>query len=916
MRFDWRWLAGIFALLVGCSTAQGWNVNVSICNWDQVRVNTIRDTVYLDGGSLWWKRDLADGTSNLANDGNNNGLLYYLNLTTSFDTTTSNLTALFGNVSKAGGIANNIAPTYRDGVMFANDNELYLYGGLLRLTDSQDPPAGNSVLGYERYQYGPDRESWQPGFIINNLDNGVTRYVTNGAGVSAPSEYLGFYFSGMRGKDWGPIYVDDESANVTSDRMIKVDMSSMRANKWSNLSLPSYVPARANSELVWVPVAESGVLVAIGGVINSVTIFSSQGLTSAQQNASKRASPGFMETVSVYDVSGDKWYLQNTTGDIPRQLTQFCSVYASAADGSSHNIYIYGGYDGLSKESTPSDDVYVLSLPSFSWIKLYSGNSTQGRSGHRCVKPYPDQMFVLGGVHLDPTHCLDGGVIRVFNLNTGRFQNTYSPTVWSDYKVPDLVTAVIGGDSKGGATKVSPTSWTNSSLADVFKTKYTKTISTWYPYNSTTSSSPTITPVPATGSSFPRWAGAIIGVIVGLLLISGVVIFWCVRRRRKLQESQSTSEQSARPWILRWMHTGGSTTGVPKSGDATASTGYSAFADESNITPATAVSPWSVEAGGDPVYEMLGHTTAFPVELPTPYNNYPLPSPVSTSGVSGTDQVSPITVSTPSTEGEPSPVRAPHHRHVSSLSTVPTIANVMREENGHRQTYRTTLTEILSHSSEHPYTFEAFVDFLAKNHCLETLEFISEVKHYRESYKLSLARFSVLGEDTPDKEVWCNGGLYAQVLDHWDIPPNNPMSVEQAFLLAARGGGLALRRPDIGVLVEGAKADLVVFDGTSPNMLGWDNPVAAVILHSNPGDVEHVLVNGEFRKRDFKLVVPGNHAQIRQRFLASAKRIQEIWKKMPPPVLVGPFPYTPGVNYSDAVTADVVRGWENGYLSS
>ncbi|GIJ92652.1 hypothetical protein Asppvi_001930 [Aspergillus pseudoviridinutans] len=158
--------------------------------------------------------------------------------------------------------------------------------------------------------------------------------------------------------------------------------------------------------------------------------------------------------------------------------------------------------------------------------------------------------------------------------------------------------------------------------------------------------------------------------------------------------------------------------------------------------------------------------------------------------------------------------------------------------------------------------------------------------------------------------------LYAQVLDHWDIPPNNPMSVEQAFLLATRGGGLALRRPDIGVLVEGAKADLVVFDGTSPNMLGWDDPVAAVILHSNPGDVEHVLVNGEFRKRDFKLVVPDNLAQIRQRFLASARRIQEIWKQMPPPVLEGPFPYTPDVNYSDAVTADVVRGWENGCLSS
>lgn len=139
-------------------------------------------------------------------------------------------------------------------------------------------------------------------------------------------------------------------------------------------------------------------------------------------------------------------YLQNTTGDIPPQLTQFCSIHASAQDGSSHNIYIYGGYDGLSMENTPSDDVYVLSLPSFSWIKLYSGNTTHGRSGHRCVKPYPDQMLVLGGVHLDPTHCLDGGVIQVFNLNTGRFQNTYNPNVWNEYKVPDLITTVIGGE--------------------------------------------------------------------------------------------------------------------------------------------------------------------------------------------------------------------------------------------------------------------------------------------------------------------------------------------------------------------------------------------------------------------------------------------------------------------------------------
>ena len=76
------------------------------------------------------------------------------------------------------------------------------------------------------------------------------------------------------------------------------------------------------------------------------------------------------------------------------------------------------------------------------------------------------------------------------------------------------------------------------------------------------------------------------------------------------------------------------------------------------------------------------------------------------------------------------------------------------------------------------------------------------------------------------------------------------MSVNQAFLLATRNGGLALKRPDLGVIAPGAKADIVVFKGDSPNMIGWVDPVAAVILHSNVGDVEHVLVNGQFKKKE------------------------------------------------------------------
>ncbi|THU82128.1 Metallo-dependent hydrolase [Dendrothele bispora CBS 962.96] len=158
-------------------------------------------------------------------------------------------------------------------------------------------------------------------------------------------------------------------------------------------------------------------------------------------------------------------------------------------------------------------------------------------------------------------------------------------------------------------------------------------------------------------------------------------------------------------------------------------------------------------------------------------------------------------------------------------------------------------------------------------------------------------------------------GLFRQTVNRWKIPKNSPMSVNQAFLLATRAGGLALRRPDVGVIQVGAKADIVVFDGSSPNMLGWTDPVAAVILHSNVGDVEHVLVNGEWRKKDRQLVLKEglnmSKDEVEEKFLESAKRIQEVWMQTPLPDLEGEF--QPGVLYADTDVEDVVRGNGTGY---
>ncbi|KAL4779669.1 hypothetical protein BJX76DRAFT_340214 [Aspergillus varians] len=682
----WR-LAVLAGTLVGSSQAQTWRnqVNISMCNWGKFRANTIRDTVYLDGGSLSFQLGYDTGEVQWDNRNNNEGLVYYLNLSSSFNTETSNLTALFGSIEKAGGIAGNLAPNYNDGVMLANDDKFYLYGGLLIPTDSQDYPPADTVLAYERYQYGPYLTDWRPQFISSNLGNDITRYVTNGAGVSAPSENLGFYVSGMRSPDWGPIF-DNETASNLSQYMITVDMSEMRHPEFSNESIPAYVPARANAEAVWVPVSASGIVVLIGGVTYPESL-SPDGLRDDQEQESERISPEFIQTVSVYDIDSKSWYNQNTTGDAPPQLTEFCSVYASASDGSSHNIYIYGGYDGLSPQHRPSDDVYVLSLPSFKWIHLYSGDSrTYGRKQHKCVKPYPDKMLVLGGVAVGSRACVD--MVRVFNLNTGRFQEGYNPTDWSEYQVPDLVTGSIGGDGRGGATQTSPEeSWTNSSLADVFAASYTKTIATWYPYNTTTdrNTTATTTTIPSSGGGgFPGWAGAVIGVVLGVLALAGLIAFWFLRGRRQ-RGSRRQSEVSGRgARVMNWVNAGGAFAPPGPKDPENSTTVSGGLTNETSTlaspTEPIVVSQITAEAGGDPVYEMQGHSTStYAVELPTPYNNDqnteqntdPEPSP---SASVPTGYTSPVSPDVPQERDADTPSRPGHQRNASSLSTAPSFS--------------------------------------------------------------------------------------------------------------------------------------------------------------------------------------------------------------------------------------------------
>ena len=69
-----------------------------------------------------------------------------------------------------------------------------------------------------------------------------------------------------------------------------------------------------------------------------------------------------------------------------------------------------------------------------------------------------------------------------------------------------------------------------------------------------------------------------------------------------------------------------------------------------------------------------------------------------------------------------------------------------------------------------------------------------------------------------------------------------------------------------------AKADVLVWRCDRMNMTGWTDSVAAVVLHANIGDIEHVMVDGRWRKRDGGVSAAAERAGEGQRAVSGERR--------------------------------------------
>ncbi|KAK4683263.1 hypothetical protein QC764_123530 [Podospora pseudoanserina] len=546
-------------------------VNVTLCQWREPRVAVIRDRLFLDGGNRWWRPGLSNGEYGIpGQDDNPLGITYTLNFSKPFDTK-DNITALFVPIYALGGAAvNNIAPNFASGGLLYNDYQYFGYGGMTFRSAAYPEPLGTAVRGYRAFtSQVPD---FIPGPVEDNLDGNVTRFVAYGGAASAPSENRAWYFSGLRSPTGGLIYdVERGGTNETtlpsqvSDTLITLSLEKEQRPDWTNKTLPKDVPGRAGAELVWVPVGTKGILVALGGVVDP-SFIKINGRSSDPDN-NREKSREFMSTIDIYDVAGDRWYRQKTS-DGPEALSRGCAVVAPAQDGTSFNIYYYGGYAALEQKSGYSDAVWVLSLPSFTWTKLTEGTGP-GRAAHKCIKPYPDQMMVVGGhPPLDATNtvpCLQEP-IRIYNLSSGTWVNRYDPAIWSNYTVPQGIRDTIGGSPTGDAelTKPNP-SFVSTALASVFATKYDNTkINAYYPYareaqvNNTNPIVPPVTSEEAQGGGTPSWLGPVVGVVVGLVVLTliGVGVFLWRRRKYLGPDAETKSEartENTRTRVMNWI---------------------------------------------------------------------------------------------------------------------------------------------------------------------------------------------------------------------------------------------------------------------------------------------------------------------------------------------------------------------------
>jgi len=506
----------------------------------------LRDkSVFVDGGVQLYRQDETTwlGFSKY---------IFEIDMSASWDATTNLTEKRIGRFGNSAMDAN--PPNMARGALYrgpAKDRRLFTFGGSTFLANQTDPdwkpPESDD---YSLWSYDTETMTWGQ-YRINYA---VPRRPNWGAATEAISIGIGFFLNGMIDRGSSSVmysmteYINNTLTHETDNQitylggLIIVDLTTTIAR---NVSTDTLGSPRVAGGLLHCPgfgKTKNGTLLTFGGMRSG----------NEENNTFNNGILIDFDTVSLCDTFNEDdviWVNQSTSGETPPPRIDFCVLpgVKAAKDNSSYNVYIYGGYDPT--QSIMYDDIYVLSLPSFVWTKVYSGQNP--KFGHTCHSAGKRQMMTVGGSldasmyavettgqipNLTSMTCDKWGGVALFDLSSltwSSFFDAHAP----DYQVPGKVVDAIGGSGNGSATMTEPVGgFANAALFTMFHPP---------PPTSTPppTSLPTVLPHHKTKNN-AYIAGIVIGTVAGIAIVVGLAACIVYQRRRGQLPSEMHGESA------------------------------------------------------------------------------------------------------------------------------------------------------------------------------------------------------------------------------------------------------------------------------------------------------------------------------------------------------------------------------------
>jgi len=460
-----------------------------------------------------------------------------INMSTSWDWKT-NISEVAINKTVALQTGNSV-PNVESAVLFhgaPDDTQIYLYGGVTPTINKSYPywqwPTTNQ---YTLWGFDTDSYAWTQYDIFSTIPERPSW----GAFAEAPDQGLAFYLNGMITNWSSPSTSYLGGTSVFLGGMVVLDLKNQTATNIStDVITDGY--SRVRGGMIYIPgLASKGVLATVGGATGS-----SSNLNLVNMNQ-----------INIFDVaaafgtvsssSSDGWYTQTITGTVPDPRVDFCMVLASAPDNSSYNVYMYGGWDPT-QSNKYFDEIWVLSLPSFSWVQIYTGTSP--RFGHSCHAVGNRQMITIGGLdNVNATDYCDWEFmsVAIYDLTEGSSVGWGSifSTDKAPYQVTAQISAAIGGGPNGNATKLLPDGgWSSTLVANLFTGTSNQTAPVGISSSSTVpkSAASSTAPAKSTHAEVAEIAGGVVGGVAAVILISSLGFFFvrhCSESAKKLKQN-------------------------------------------------------------------------------------------------------------------------------------------------------------------------------------------------------------------------------------------------------------------------------------------------------------------------------------------------------------------------------------------